>query len=171
MVEPELRELRENPDREVLVADDVDDVDEVDFKAIEREVLGGIAPHRRAALRPLRDPPWVTVAELAYVLDIATARRWADGKLPANPRKRPWPSAEGAPIDHTLGPKRRRIAVTGINPLLLDSELKRERLAETQARNPEGWTEEQAASPLRIGMPASPTVEQSPGKRHLRTVA
>jgi hypothetical protein len=173
VVEHELRELRENPDREVLVADDVDEVPEVDFKAIEREVLGGIAPHRRAALRPLRDPAWLTVAELAYVLDIgdATARRWADGKLPANPRKRPWPSAEEAPIDHTLGPKRRRIAVTGINPLLLDSELKRERLAETQARSPEGWTEEQAAAPLRIGMPASPTVEQSHRKRHLRAVA
>jgi hypothetical protein len=171
-VERDLNDLRHNPKRKVTVPDDVEELPVIDLDAIEREVLGGIAAHRRHALRSVRDPAWVTPKELAFVLDVgeATARRWVDGKLPTAAHKRPWRSPEESPVDNTLGVKRRRIAVTGINPGLLDSDAKRQRLAETQARWPEGWSEEQVNAPLRIG-PARREGETAGGERHLRAVA
>jgi hypothetical protein len=67
----------------------------------------------------------------------ASIRRWINGRFPRN--LQPW-DPENPPIDATYGPKRKRLMVSGFNDGLFPSELAKEKLAETLARWPEGWS-------------------------------
>lgn len=165
LIEREIEAIRLNPKRMVAVADSEEDVPTADLDSVERQVLGGVEESERRRLTPVRSPPWLTFSELAYVLDAgeASVRRWAEGKLPRNPRKQPW-SQENPPIDNAQGPKRRRVAVSGLNLALLDSDAKRQRLAETLSRLPEKWTREQAERPLHVGPPCDPPSRLEPHK-------
>lgn len=157
MVERELQALRDDRSAWVAVPDHVEDKDVpvIDLSQVEREFLEGVSPLRRRELKALRD--WLTVTEFAYCADLgdATVRRWVGGKLPKAEHKRPWPTLADAPVDDSLGTKRRRIGLIGVNqPQIFDTDLKRQRLAEIRATWPAGWAEEHCLAPLQFGTPA-----------------
>ena len=140
----EINEIRHNRARQVPIPDDQPLVC-VDLDQIEKELAGGVGGYERRRYKAVRD--WITPGELAQILGVgsATVRRWLDGRLPRHIV--PW-DVENLPIDDSLGHKRRRLIAGGLNQALFDTELKREKLAETLARWPKGWTQEGMQTPL-----------------------
>ena len=131
----QLRSLRD-PQR-FLPLDEEEKLVSVDLDVIERNELGGNTDYDRRRHKPVRD--WITPKELAQILDMgdASIRRWINGKFPRN--FQPW-DRDKPPIDASFGPKRKRLMVSGFNDGLFPSELAKEKLAETLARWPEGWS-------------------------------
>jgi hypothetical protein len=155
-LEHEIERLRHDPAARVAAADDRDDSELADrFDAIEREVDGQSAPegvHQPSAA--LRTPPWLTIPEAAEVVDYSYPQvaRWVNGKslpFPLGDPRNPW-QADRVPVDNTLGPRRRRLAVSGINPRYLASPAQRRRLAQILAHRPPGWSEAHCNAPLQI---------------------
>ena len=149
-VERELHALRHDRSEWVVVPDEVEKVPVINLDGVEREFFEGVSPLRREALRPVR--PWLTVSELAWCSDnpTSTVRRWFSGRLPKSEKDWPW-SPEDPPIDSSLGPKQRRALLAKMNlDRLFDTDLKRQRRAETLARWPEHWSEEDCLAPFRL---------------------
>jgi hypothetical protein len=144
-LELDLRSIRSlDPDRFVPIPDDVPSAAHVDFEVIERRVLGRTVPSngRPQTLEPVRD--WIPVSEMAAIAGNSTkqARLWASGRgLPrGDTRRRPW-EPDKIPVDDSLGPRRRRILVRGINPEWLDADPhRREKLNELLTDWPAGWS-------------------------------
>jgi hypothetical protein len=89
-------------------------------------------------------------------------QRWIVVLVVLLAKKRAW-DPENSPVDRSLGDWRRRIKVSGVNPLLFDSELKTIRLAETLARFPEGWSDEHVSAPLVVASREAAELKQAPG--------
>ncbi len=147
-LEAEIQEIRLNPDRRIPVPDNQKAVPVVSLAEIERDVqIGLVATNETAGPNAVRD--YVTARELAELTGSGTAtiRRWLGGKIPEDARVRPWDPAN-PPIDDSLGERRRKILVSGLNPLLLASQAQQERLAELLSREPLAWAgrQERAAS-------------------------
>jgi hypothetical protein len=137
--------LRHDSATRVSVPDDFDEELEDEFDAIEAEVRGV-----RAALdSPVQElvlvRDFITVPEYAELggFSPATARRHVRGEnlpyRPGDPR-RPW-EPDNVPVDGSLGPRRRRIQVAGINPGFFRTEAARRRLAEILSEMPRGWAD------------------------------
>jgi hypothetical protein len=158
-LEREIERLRNDPATQVAVPDHLDHEQRSDqFQEIEREIDGQAPPTTEPVPpTPVRDPAWLTIPETADVLEVSYpwVARWANAKslpFPDGDPRNPW-QADAVPIDATLGPRRRRLAVSGINPRYLAPPAQRRRLAEILARFPAGWSEEHCRAPLRIRAP------------------
>lgn len=152
--ERRIEQLKHDPATTIIVADDAPDDALLDhFDEIERRVLGrqpdtdpGQPPD------PVRD--WVTVQEFRDIAEVApaTAPRWARGEhlpyKPGDPR-RPW-EPDAIPIDHSQGPRRRRIAVEHVNPGFWRTERMRQRLTGTLTHMPSGWSNTHCNAPLEL---------------------
>jgi hypothetical protein len=104
---------------------------------------------------PIRD--WITIPELAEVLDISypTAARWVRGEhLPhaAGDPRNPW-QADKVPVDSSLGERRRRIWTGGISSAVIRTEAQRTRLSQLLGQAPKGWSPKHTAAPLRLTEP------------------
>lgn len=150
-LESEKEDLKVNPDRLIAVDDSLDELPELDLETIEHEMVGGgTRTARRNSASTVRD--WITPAEFAEILGIggATIRRWLAGFLPRG--SSPW-SPSLSPVDDSLGKRRRRLAVTRLNPSYFDTQEKLDRLNEIQAQYPKGWSKAQNEAPLVLSQP------------------
>jgi hypothetical protein len=154
-VNERIQGLRHDSASRVPVDDEVPDDEIVDrYSEIEQEILGDArcGPGEEVPPLAVRDPPWITVTELSYVSGISypQAARWARGESlphkPGDPR-RPF-EPDSLPVDESLGPRRKRIAVVGLNPTFLEFGQTSRRLAEVLAVWPKGWSPQQCAFPL-----------------------
>jgi hypothetical protein len=151
-VEEQLERLRHDPATLVPIPDDADDQEPTDdFADVEQRFAARSEPRSEPeASVPVRN--WFTVPELGYIAEMspAQAARWANGQhlphRPGDPR-RPW-EPDAVPIDRSLGPRRRRICVDGINPGFLRSASTHRRLDEVLAEWPRGWKEEDCRTPI-----------------------
>lgn len=139
-----LRALERDRDSWRILPDDAPDEKGIDLKAVRRGESGAA---RTIAPDPAR---WfLTVTEWAeFAGSLATARRWAGGKLPyrdGDPRN-PWQPGQGT-VDESLGPRKRRIDVDKINPRYFDTSAKRARRDEILATTPRGFTRQECARP------------------------
>jgi hypothetical protein len=101
---------------------------------------------------------WILIREHAYVFGVvyATSARWAVNehiRYSAGHPRHPWKDTV-APVDTSLGERRRRIWVGGINPALIHGPAQ-ERLAQILAAFPTGWPEDRARAPLVLPEPYS----------------
>jgi hypothetical protein len=150
----ELEKLRHDNRTQIAVPDDIPDEDLIDqFNQIDRELNGQPGNGASTPLpKPIRD--WITIPEAAGLLGVSyqQSARYANGRHlphpPGDPRN-PWPP-DAVPVDTSLGPRRRRIAVEGINPTYLCTEPQQRRLAELLARWPKGWSESDCNAPLTL---------------------
>lgn len=155
-VQGQIERLRHDPATMVPVPDDLPDEELADeFEQIERKLAAprSIAS-RRAAPEAIR--AFLTIPELAVVLEVSypTAARWANGQHTPYPAGDPRNPLIG-PIDSSLGPRRRRIPLSSINPTHIAAEAQRHRLAQICSEAPEGWrTEHWKAPPLSPLLPA-----------------
>ena len=135
VVKEQVERLRDP--RNFVALDDDLEMPSIDLDEIETEVLGGRTEYEQRRFEPVRD--WITPKELGEILDRGevTIRRWLKGSFPRGIQ--PW-DPERPPVDESFGPKRRKIMVAGLNQALFPSELAKEKLAETLARWPEGWS-------------------------------
>ena len=138
-----LVKLEHDRDTWLILPDDAPD-QHVDLGAVRR---GGSGEARRLA--PDRERWFLTVAEFAeFAGSLATARRWAGGKLPfgdGDPRN-PWQPGDGA-VDESLGPRKRRIDIDKVSPRYFDTATKRARRDELLAMRPRGFTRQDCAPP------------------------
>lgn len=157
-LERHIERLRNDPNTRIPVPDELPDGELVDcFDVLDREVRHVRTGERERASRPapIRDPPWTTIREFAYIGGISypQAARWANGEhLPhrlGDPRRPFEPS--NLPVDRSLGPRKRRIAVDGIKPGFFRTDDMRTRLAEVLATWPPQWSESQCHAPLLPG--------------------
>jgi hypothetical protein len=162
MLDFELDQLRHDESTRITVPDDIPDEDLSDqFDQIDREVQGGpVIRPTTPAPKPVREPAWITIREAAEIVGISYPQmaRWANGQhlpFPAGDTRNPW-QPDAVPVDSSLGPRRRRIAVDGINPNYLFTEPQQRRLAELLARWPKGWTESACRTPLALQPQAHP---------------
>lgn len=154
-VERELELLRADPAKQVPLADRADAAPD-DLEAIEAGVLAGGSLRRRRAAKRRRQ--WWGVQEFAGAIDVspATLPRWLGqaGRPPQLPfgngdPRNPW-RADRVPIDDSLGARRRRILVDGLSEAWLAADPARTAALEAllTTPGPEGWSEEQCATPL-----------------------
>jgi hypothetical protein len=140
--------------------------DDMSDEALREEVEAFDKARRRlpAADRPaktrlpdaIRD--WILIREHAHVFGVvyATSARWAGNehiRYPVGHPRHPWKNTV-APVDTSLGERRRRIWVGGINPALIHGPAQ-ERLAQILAAFPTGWPEDRAKAPLVLPEPYS----------------
>jgi integrase len=153
--ETQIHNLLYDPKTLIPAPDDLSDEQlRQELEAFEKTVGRNQAQPKRTALRrpdPIRD--WITIPELAEVLDISypTAARWVRGEhLPhaAGDPRNPW-QPESVPVDASLGERRRRIWTGGISPGVIRTEAQRARLAQLLAQPPKGWSAKHASAPLR----------------------
>jgi hypothetical protein len=140
-----------------VLPDDVPD-EKVDLTAVRRGESGKL---RRVA--PDRARWFFTVTGLAeFAGSLATARRWAGGKLPhrdGDPRN-PWQPGDDV-VDVSLGVRRRRIDVDKLNPRCFDAGAKRARRDEILATVPRGFTREECRRPSSASS-SRPSMVESP---------
>ena len=157
-VDRELERLRTDPATRIAISDEVPDSDLVDrFDDLDREMRDAAPNNQEGAAHPspVREPRWVTIRELSFIAGISyqQAARWANGKhlpfRPGDPRRPFEPSA--LPVDRSLGPRKCRIAVDGLNPGFLQSDGVRTRLAEVLASWPPHWSKDQCQAPFPEG--------------------
>lgn len=150
--EVRLRDLRHDRRLWAPLPDTAPPEPPVDVAALEQELLENLRVEERPDARqpePLR--PWVTVAELEYIVGTVSRSelsRWLLGKsLPKRADRRPW-EADTIPVDENAGSSNsyratsyRRIDLRGVKETFWRGEAMRCRLAETLARWPssEGW--------------------------------
>ena len=155
-VEHEIHDLLHDPETLIPVPDDISDEQlRHELEAVEKAIRHSETENRQTAQRhpdPIRD--WVTIRELAQILDISypTAARWVRGEHlphPAGDPRNPW-SPDEVPVDASLGARRRRIWIGGINPALIRSEGQRARLAQLLAWPPKGWPDKHLSAPLEL---------------------
>ena len=159
VIETEIHELLHNPKKLIPAPDDLSDEQlRLELEALEKAVRQGPAKPKRSSVRhpdPIRD--WITIPELAEILDISypTAARWVCGEhLPhaAGDPRNPW-RADNVPVDTSLGERRRRVWTGGINPAIMRTDAQRARLAQLLAQPPKRWSQKHADTPLRLTEP------------------
>jgi len=79
---------------------------------------------------------------------------------PAGDPRNPWEPAS-APVDVSLGARRRRIWVGGLKPSFIRSETQRARLAHLLAQPPKGWSDKHVNAPLELPEPFASQREAS----------
>jgi integrase len=158
-VEAEIHNLIHSPRTMIAAPDDISDEQlRREIEAFEKTVRQNHAKPKRAAPHhpdPIRD--WITIPELAEVLDISypTAARWVRGEHlphPAGDPRNPWP-ADNVPVDVSLGERRRRIWTGGVNAAVIRTEAQNARLAQLLAQPPKGWSDKHVSGPLRLPEP------------------
>jgi hypothetical protein len=155
-VEQQLERLRHDAATRIATPDDIPDDELTDqFGQIDRELHARPGQAATESLpAPVRAQPWVTISEAAEILEISYPQmaRWANGQhLPyaAGDPRNPW-QPDRAPVDRSLGPRRRRIAVAHINPAFLRTATQQHRLAHILATWPAGWTNRQCMATLTL---------------------
>jgi hypothetical protein len=154
-LEREAERLRNDPSTTVAVPDDVPDDELKDqFERIEREVgRESEMETLKPAPPPIRDPPWLRVREFAEIAGMSYPQvaRWVNGDSlphPAEDPRNPW-HPDNVPVDTSLGPRRKRLLVEGINSSYMASARQQEKLADILATRPAGWPEASLTTPLR----------------------
>jgi hypothetical protein len=139
----------------IPVPDDIPDEQLRDlFDQIESQIENQIIAREPTLPEPVRKPPWLTVREAAELLGISYPQmaRWVNVQhlpFPAGDARNPW-QPNAVPVDTSLGPRRRRIAVEGINPRYIRTEGQQRRLAELLATWPKRWKETHCRAPLKL---------------------
>jgi hypothetical protein len=132
-----LYDLKHDQSTWTVLPDDAPDLGPVDLALLDDDAAGvdEVAP----PLRRVRD--FLTVPELAELAGRgahSTITRWLRGEhLPTDPRLRPW-EPDSVPVDESMGPRYRRIAVDCIKPSFWATEAMRRRRDEMLADWPAG---------------------------------
>jgi hypothetical protein len=124
-VDRHLVALQFDPDYEIAIPDEVEEVPKVNLKMIEREVRDGTPDAVRLA--PARSRNWITVKEFAALLNVSTktvtrvidpAKYAPTAGVRTRKRAKYW-NPDAPPVDSTLGNRHLRILVDEIFPTTL----------------------------------------------------
>jgi hypothetical protein len=150
-IETQIHNLLHSPETLIPAPDDISDEQLRDeLEALEKAVRQGPAKPKRSSVPPDPVRDWITIPELADILDISypTAARWVRGEhLPhaAGDPRNPW-QADNIPVDASLGERRRRIWTGGISSAVIRTEAQRARLAQLLGQAPKGWSRKHAGA-------------------------